>query len=46
MQDRILSAAQDLFNEHGYHELAVRQISEAVGGSKASLLLLWGESNG
>jgi AcrR family transcriptional regulator len=37
LRKQILSAAQRLFIQHGYHGLAMREISEAVGVSKAAL---------
>ena len=37
LREQILSAAQRLFIQHGYHGLAMREISEAVGVSKAAL---------
>jgi TetR/AcrR family transcriptional regulator len=37
LREQILAAAQSLFIQHGYHGLAMREISEAVGVSKAAL---------
>jgi AcrR family transcriptional regulator len=37
VREEILKAAMQMFIEHGYHGLAMRQISEAVGVSKAAL---------
>ena len=37
LRENILSTAKSLFLQHGYHGLAMRQISEAVGVSKAAL---------
>ena len=37
LREQILVAAKRLFIEQGYHGLAMRQISEAVGVSKAAL---------
>lgn len=37
LHQQILTAATQLFIEHGYHGLAMRQIAEAVGVSKAAL---------
>jgi AcrR family transcriptional regulator len=37
LREQILSNAQSLFIQHGYHGLAMREISEAVGVTKAAL---------
>jgi AcrR family transcriptional regulator len=37
LREQILVTAKSLFIQHGYHGLAMRQISEAVGVSKAAL---------
>jgi AcrR family transcriptional regulator len=37
LREQILAAAKSLFIKQGYHGLAMRQISEAVGVSKAAL---------
>ena len=37
LREQILVTATSLFIQHGYHGLAMRQISEAVGVSKAAL---------
>jgi AcrR family transcriptional regulator len=37
MRDQILSAAKGLFIQQGYHGLAMRQIAEALGVTKAAL---------
>lgn len=37
LREQILDAAKSLFIQQGYHGLAMRQISEAVGVSKAAL---------
>ena len=37
LRERILAAAKSLFIQHGYHGLAMRQISEAVGVSKPAV---------
>jgi AcrR family transcriptional regulator len=37
LREQILAMAQSLFIQHGYHGLAMREISEAVGVSKAAL---------
>jgi AcrR family transcriptional regulator len=37
LRETILDMAKSLFIQHGYHGLAMRQISEAVGVSKAAL---------
>jgi AcrR family transcriptional regulator len=37
LRETILVTAKSLFIQHGYHGLAMRQISEAVGVSKAAL---------
>jgi AcrR family transcriptional regulator len=37
LREKILDAAKSLFIQQGYHGLAMRQISEAVGVSKAAL---------
>jgi len=37
LREQILSVGKKLFIQHGYHGLAMRQISEAVGVSKAAL---------
>jgi AcrR family transcriptional regulator len=37
LREQILATAKSLFIQHGYHGLAMRQISEAVGVSKAAL---------
>lgn len=37
LREQILATARSLFIQHGYHGLAMRQISEAVGVSKAAL---------
>lgn len=37
LRTQILEAAKSLFIQHGYHGLAMREISEAVGVSKAAL---------
>jgi AcrR family transcriptional regulator len=37
LRQQILSTASQLFIQHGYHGLAMRQIAEALGVSKAAL---------
>jgi AcrR family transcriptional regulator len=37
MREQILSTAKGLFIQHGYHGLAMRQISDALGVTKAAL---------
>ncbi|MBK9209973.1 MAG: helix-turn-helix transcriptional regulator [Anaerolineales bacterium] len=37
LREQILDTAKSLFMQQGYHGLAMRQISEAVGVSKAAL---------
>lgn len=37
LREKILTTAKSMFIEQGYHGLAMRQISEAVGVSKAAL---------
>ena len=37
LREQILATAKSLFIQHGYHGLAMRQISEAIGVSKAAL---------
>ena len=37
LREQIITSGKSLFIEHGYHGLAMRQISEAVGVSKAAL---------
>ena len=37
MREKFLRTAKRLFIEHGYHGLAMREISEALGVSKAAL---------
>lgn len=37
MRDQILSTAKNLFIQQGYHGLAMRQIAEALGVTKAAL---------
>ena len=37
LREQILVAAKSLFIQHGYHGLAMREISDAVGVSKAAL---------
>ena len=38
LREQILVTAKSLFIQQGYHGLAMRQISDAVGVSKACLL--------